>query len=78
MLLTPTPEIRQLLARDRVDRLHSSMSRHPVSARRRLGALLVSAGVRLDPSSAPAARILPARDHSADPGAASCALADAA
>lgn len=74
----PTTEIQQLLAKDRAERLRSSMRRPPVSVRRRLGSFMVSVGIRLDPASRPPATGLGStHDAPADAGA-SCALARAA
>lgn len=84
MTLPPTTEIQHLLARDRAERLRSSMQRPPLPLRRRLGSFMVSAGIRLDPASIPDRGPSPAptglsstRDAPADAGA-SCALARAA
>lgn len=84
MPLPPTTELQNLFAGDRAERLRSSMQRPAPSPRRRLGSLLVSAGIRLDPLSAPDGRPSPAstglgstHDAPADAGA-SCALVRAA
>ena len=90
MPFPPTTEIQHLLARDRAERLRSSMQRPRVSLRRRVGSFMVSAGIRLDPMSVPDRMSVPdpvsspvcaglgsTHDAPAEAGA-SCAVARAA